>query len=345
MNWIEQKTLGLFVKTNGIISEPILGGIGHIFMLHRILPNPLNTYETNKSLAISPSHLEECIQYFISKKYVFISLDELTSILKGKEKRKEKFICFTLDDGYKDNLVYGFPVFKKYNIPFTIYITNCFPNNTAILWWYLLEKKMKEKSSLELNTIVGFKKYTWQNEKERNSVYNEIRDEIRKIPATRFRKSVLDMLAMNEEEVMDENKNLFLNWDEIRQISQEEIGCIGAHTVNHLSLKSLTDNELENEIISSKEEIEIQIKQKVNHFAYPYGGREDVGKRECELVKKLGFKTGTLNQAGNVFMKSRIQMECLPRMPLGNATTRKQMDYILNGINHFSYNRFNKLHY
>lgn len=345
MNWLNKKLLGLFVKSNGLLSAPLLGGMGHIFMLHRVLPDALHPYIFNKGLGISPDSLEYFIQHFRSKNYDFISLDELSEILTKKRNPDKKFICFTLDDGYKDNLTYGLPVFSKYQVPFTIYVTNCFPNQTALLWWYMLEKALFSKSSLQLQTPQGVKNYAWQTDVERLSCYNQIRDEIRRIPKVSFRKSILDTFQLDEATIGVQNENTFLSWDEIIQLSQNPLVTIGAHTMNHLSLTSLSDEELVDEIKFSKDEIERYIQKEVAHFAYPYGGVEDAHAREYEVIKTLGFKTATLNRPGNVFPASIKEMECLPRMPLSGSSTKEKVDYILNGINHFSYNGFKKSYY
>jgi peptidoglycan/xylan/chitin deacetylase (PgdA/CDA1 family) len=346
MNWLERKTLGLFVKTNGYISKSLLAGMGHIFMLHRVLPEKLrNAYSINRDLAITPEALEEFIQYFISKNYMFISLNELSEILAEGRNLKQKFICFTLDDGYKDNLEYGLPLFLKYNIPVTIYITNCFPNNTAILWWYMLEEVILKKSTFFLFLADGEKKFSWKNEKEGLECFSLIRNEIRRIPKPIFRNILFDAFKTDTATLSVQNTSMFLTWKEIRQLSTESLVTIGAHTMNHLSLTSLTDAELSDEIISSKAEIEKYITKEVNHFAYPYGGIEDAYSREYEFVKKAGFKTATLNKPGNIFTVSADQTECLPRMPLGNSTSKEKLEFILNGINHYSYNSFNKKYY
>ena len=51
----------------------------------------------------------------------------------------DKCIVFTLDDGYLDNYTNALPIFIKYNVPFTIYITTSFPDHKFTMWWYALE--------------------------------------------------------------------------------------------------------------------------------------------------------------------------------------------------------------
>ena len=78
------------------------------------------------------------ILYFKKLDYEIISLDQLYERLLHNSIEKP-FVCFTFDDGYVDNYEIAYPVLKKHNIPFAIYVTTSFPDNTAILWWYILE--------------------------------------------------------------------------------------------------------------------------------------------------------------------------------------------------------------
>jgi len=117
-------------------------------MLHRVSNFEKNKLFPNENMKVSPEFLENFIVELKNKGYSFISLDELHKILEKQEEVK-KCIVFTLDDGYKDNYKIAYPIFKKYNIPFTIYITTSFPNKNAILWWYGLGTIILENENLK----------------------------------------------------------------------------------------------------------------------------------------------------------------------------------------------------
>ncbi|MBL4862637.1 MAG: polysaccharide deacetylase family protein [Crocinitomicaceae bacterium] len=342
-NFIRDKTLGFFVKTKGIFSKRILGGQGHIFMLHRVLPeDQRKEYVFNKDLAITPEYLEECINYFYKKDYDFISLDELYQIVTKKKKLNKKFVVFTLDDGYRDNIEFGKPVFEKYNIPFTIYVTTCFPDNNAVLWWYLLENKINETDTLLFPTNEGDQQFSWTNKAEAATCYSELSGLIKNLPKENFRHSVKSILQIENQNITELCVKNALTWEEIKVASDHPLITIGAHSLNHLPLANLTENEAFEEMMESKRIIENKIQKKVEHFAYPYGGLSDANQREYFLAKKTGFKTATINYPGNIFYSSSQHTECLPRMPLGNTTTLEKLENIINGITHFGANGFNK---
>jgi peptidoglycan/xylan/chitin deacetylase (PgdA/CDA1 family) len=341
--FLKNKILGFFVKTNGIFSAPLFAGRGIIFMLHRVLPEKERAiFSLTKGLAISPEKLEEFVITLKNKGYQFFSLDEISACFENNVKLPKKFICFTLDDGYKDNLVYGLPIFKKYQVPFTLYITNCFPNGTAILWWYLFENHAKFSNELVLSSSFGKIKFSWENETEAFNQFTQVSEAIKSIPATEL-KSVLSIgFGLPETEFEKQCKSVTLSWDEIIQLSKEPLVTIGAHTMNHVSVKQQATGLAKEEIQASKLEIERYINKEVCHFAYPFGGAFDVDSETIEIVKKVGYKTATLNQPGNIFKSNKHSKFALARLPLGNRVDGERMNYYLNGIYHFSVNGFIK---
>ena len=95
-------------------------GFGTVYMLHRVCPHNPQALYPNENLKVSPEFLEKFI-IKKQKKYDFISLDSLADMLTSEtgrtneqtNKRTKPFICFTLDDGYKDmpfTLPLAFPI-------------------------------------------------------------------------------------------------------------------------------------------------------------------------------------------------------------------------------------------
>jgi peptidoglycan/xylan/chitin deacetylase (PgdA/CDA1 family) len=346
MNWIKKKILGLFVKSNGKLSCPFFSGKGIIFMLHRVLPEEeRNQFTLNKDLAITPEKLEEFILFFNQKGYVFISLDELADWLDGKINIQQKFICLTFDDGYQDNLIYGLPILKKHNVPATIYVTNCLPNGTAIMWWYLFENHLKSHSKFVLNSSKGISEFHWTDEQDAFSQFGQVSEAIKIIPGNELKDVLSLSFGLSASEMEKQRESISLSWDEIKELANEPLITIGAHTMNHISVRQQTEQLVFEEMKSSKSEIEKHIGKEVVHFAYPFGGEFDVSKRDLQLAAKAGFKTSTLNQAGNIFKSNKKNKQALARMPLGYTTDNERMSNYLNGIYHFSVNGFKKEKY
>lgn len=287
-------------------------GIATIFMLHRVNYIEKDKLLPNENMKVSPEFLENFISELKKRGYSFISLDELYEILKNQKKVK-KCIVFTLDDGYKDNYEIAYPIFKKYDVPFTIYLTTSFPNKNVILWWYILEDLILENDFLE----VGKDKYVCKNYEDKNKAFLKIREKILKLNQKNLLNELNIMFKDYKIDWFSKNKQLCMSWEDVINISKDSLCTIGSHTVNHYAFNKLTEDEIIKEIIDANKEIEEKLNKKVEHFAYPFGSRNEIKEREMRIVKSLNFKTVTTTRNGNIYLEHKNFMNCcLPRIML-----------------------------
>lgn len=94
---------------------------GEIWMLHRVRPN-LTANEGICVYEITPGRLSNIIQTYLDAGYVFVSMNTVADIIRKSNFFVHKFVAVTLDDGYEDNYIYAYPIFKRFQIPFCIYI-------------------------------------------------------------------------------------------------------------------------------------------------------------------------------------------------------------------------------
>ena len=287
-------------------------GMITIFMLHRVYPFEANKLHPNENMKVSPEFLDKFIVELQSKGYEFISLDRVHEILKNGEKVKKQ-IVFTLDDGYFDNYTIAYPIFKKYNVPFTIYVTTSFPEYEAILWWYVLEDLILSHEYLKL---CNGKTYECESKEQKEEVFLEIRKIILNFKKENFLDSLNELFCYYEIDWFSKNRELCMSWDQIIELSKDQICTMAGHTKNHYALNKLSTEEIKSEIIEANKMIEEKINKKIEHFAYPFGSRVEIGQREFDIVKSLGFKTTTTTRRGTIYKEHKNHLECLPRIML-----------------------------
>ena len=108
-------------------------GLGRILMLHRVVEN--RSDGENRELEVNPQFLEQTIKDYCNQGYRFVSVNDACSII-AKGRSKQPFVCLTFDDGYRDTFDLAYPLLKKLNIPFVVYVTTGFVDGTASMWWY-----------------------------------------------------------------------------------------------------------------------------------------------------------------------------------------------------------------
>src|SRR5947208_11836510 len=96
------------------LAAPYVGGDGVILMLHQVTPEQPRDFEPNGILKVTPDFLDGVIHEVCAAGFEIIALDDVKSRLQGASGQKP-FAVFTLDDGYKDNRDFAYPVFKRHN--------------------------------------------------------------------------------------------------------------------------------------------------------------------------------------------------------------------------------------
>ncbi len=256
----EMKVLGKIKRKIHNLSLPELGVV---LMLHRVVDSR-SRIAANRDLEITADFLEKTILEYRQKGYTFVNLDEVADIIE-KGNTKHKFVCFTFDDGYRDNYEIAYPIFKKYNIPFTIYVTTDFYEQKALLWWYVLE-----------DLCVTDEEFLTYREKIFNLKTAEIESAFKEwFPGRNY-------------SFADTVNKMSLTVAQIRELSDSGLCCIGSHTVTHPRLDKLTPEEQRYEISTSKNKLEAIVGKQVEHFAFPYGCYNAA---TVPIVAECGYKT------------------------------------------------------
>jgi len=238
---------------------------GIILMLHRVI-DERSLLENNRMLEITPAFLEQTILKYKSAGYSFFSIDEVQRQVESRKRTRNKFVCFTFDDGYVDNFELAYPVFQKHQCPFAIYITTDFPDRKALFWWYHLQDVLLKNEKVKLNGV----EYDCSDLNKKNHAFVEIRMNF--VPNFDIAlKSLEQLFQENDCSARPEINTLSMSWDQISDLAADPLCTIGAHTVSHPALTMLSDEEIRKEMSDGKKKIEDRINKPVKHFAYPYG--------------------------------------------------------------------------
>lgn len=299
------------------VFRPFYSGIGTILMFHRIAEKVDSPrIKKNARNDVSPQFLETLISHFLKNDYAIVSLDEVHDTLANQRTPKKKFISFTFDDGYVDSYTRVYPIFRKFHLPFAVYVSTNFPDKKAFLWWYALEELVMERDSIRFT--FGGRDYSFASSTgaEKDSAFHAIRNMAIKQSMDAMQSLLRDLFESYGVNFQEYTERLTLNWQQIEEMSAEPLVTIGAHTINHFALNRLAEEQARGEIEDCRKILELHTGKRVEHFSYPYGSSGEAGKREFDMVKSLGFKTATTTRKGNIFSGHRGHLECLPRIPV-----------------------------
>ena len=296
-----------------------------VYLLHRVDYKNSNNLSGNENMKITPSLLE---QFIISKKkqdHVFCSVSELKNILTIGGSLEKK-IVMTLDDGYLDNFLIAYPIFKKYNIPFTIFVTPSFIEGTKVLWWYYIEDKILRNDNLLFNgELINISTF-----KDKNLFFFKVRDFLlKRINSQNSAELLLQKhFDFKYNEIENFSKSYMMNWAMIKDlVENEKLFTLGGHTLEHLPLANLSKFESYKQIVDGNMFLLKQSKKDISAFAYPFGSPNEASLREFKNVKKTNLDIAFTTRYGNVYALHRFCTEALPRIEL---TDNYIQDYISN---------------
>ena len=300
--------------------------LGYILAFHRIMSaSKKRILDSNRLLEVTTQRFEQIIDFFISHNYEFISIDQLYMQLLNKINRN-RFVLLTFDDGYKDTYDNAFPILQQYNIPFTLYLTTSYPNNTFLHWRLLLDDYIQTTEVIEIlhqSRVMRYRTFT-QMEKVFAC------DQIVQMVQTSSPDSRVDLLTsvfhLSIDDIAAYSRSISISWEEILKMSETTLVTIGAHSVNHPQFSRISTDQMRFEILQSIKEIETRLHRKVEHFAYPYGGTTEIGSRECETAKGCHLKTSVTTCPRYVSAECSEKLECLPRVVVSEQTNLQKLD-------------------
>lgn len=320
-------------------------GVGALLTLHHVQPElGEDRFAPNRILSVTPEFLDRTIERIRDLSYDIVALDEVQRRLIEKDFRKP-FVSFTLDDGYADNYVHSFPVFRKHRVPFTIYLCTGLMDGSADPWWSTLEEIVLKQQSLEV-TLDGVRQvFTAESTREKYRAFESIYWALRQMPLAA---QLATMRDLREEYLGDADAHAspaeYLSPEMIAEMQASGLLTIGAHTVNHHALSKLSDDELRDEMSRGRDVLEQQTGERPRHFAYPYGDAGSAARREFEMAEELGFQTAVSTRKGVLFPEHGEHLHALPRISLnGDYQQTRNVELFLGGVPFALFHRFRRL--
>src|SRR5947209_6652385 len=140
----------LYFTGSHLALKPFFSGIGAILTLHHVRPARQDAFQPNRLLEVTPEFLEEVIERLRRADIDLVSLDEMRRRLLDRTFWR-RFVCFTFDDGYCDNLTHAYPILRRHRVPFAVYVPTSFPDRIGELWWIALEAVIARNDRIGLD--------------------------------------------------------------------------------------------------------------------------------------------------------------------------------------------------
>ncbi len=301
--------------------------------MHHVKPeDATDRSDPNAILSITPQTLEMAIEVALEAGLIPVHLHDLPRLL-SEQTGTRKYVAFTLDDGYRNNAEFAAPVFARYSIPYTIFITTGFVERKRSMWWRTIAALVTETDSFQFDFGGGTVDVCSESPSQITAAFARLvqfmqcfdEDEaVARIDAAAQTVGI-DAISLVDESVM--------NPSELRTLALDPLVHLGAHTVTHVNLRRVDDKRLAKEIAESTESMQRYAGYRPRSFAYPYGWKAAVGEREIRAVSEAGFDVGVTTQPGVLQQTGVMPAAAIPRISLnGNFQKKRYIKALVSGL-------------
>ncbi len=292
-------------------------GCGAVFMIQRIKPMESTLLSRGAISETDPQLLEEMIALVSALRLDVISIEQMQKRLMQRD-FSQRFVCFTFDGAYRSIRTAVFPLFKKHNLPFTVYTATDFLDRPLLPWWLSLEVLMNECDtvSLEIGSVREGARCRRHSEK--------------KVAYARF----FQLLAQHDPQTrvavigaalkkhgldgMDAARHEMLSSDELKELARSGLVTIGSQGGGSLPLRELGYDRARESIEQSIQTLEKATGQRPRTLSYPGGISANVTPRDVEIAKSLDLESAVTAVEGAIWPEHVRELLSLPRIALDN---------------------------
>lgn len=307
-------------------------GAGAVLMLHQVTAEPPPAFSPNRILRVTPNFLEATIRQVRDAGFDIVSMDEVARRLDSPDGSRP-FVAFTLDDAYRDNLLEAYPVFRRNDVPFTIYAPTDYLDGRGELWWIALERVIAATDTLTAEIHKSGETFATRTVGEKSLAFHRIYWRLRGIDETVARAEVRRLCEAHGIDGAHLCRELIMTWDELKSMANDPLVTIGAHTCRHYAVARLPEAVAHREMADSKLRIERELRRPCRHFSFPFGDEASAGPRDFALAREVGFETAVTTRKGVVRLDRPASARAIPRVSLnGDYQDARYVKVLLSGV-------------
>lgn len=241
------------------------------------------------SLVMTEKDFERHVQFISNYLNIMHPNEFLVKMREGTLPPRSCIITF--DDGFASTLNKAYPILRKYNMPFIVFISTGFVSN------------LKPWDDHILQSII----YSAQFQGKKIIMFDDLKIEFDYSNSSKIKETKMRLFQIFQDKISFQKRERFLAFvretlnarnspDYPRMLTEDEVQylsangvVIGAHTEWHVSVEADGPEIFYQQVNQSKKTLEGITGKRIYHFAYPYGL-----KRHCvnavELIRECGFQ-------------------------------------------------------
>lgn len=237
--------------------------------------------------------IEQALDYCLANGYKIISLEQAVLLSRQPYLNRERYVCFTIDDGFYDQGEHIAKLFELKKAPLTFFLATDMVDKGHWSWDYQLEYVINKSSSDKLTIRINDQLQNWvlTSNAEKTLCKRSLQTLLKKLPIESTEQIVKEISIQLNVKIPQQAPDAYrtLTWSMVKALESDLIQ-FGPHTQSHTVLSQLDNERALREISGSMERLKQELNKPVNIFCYPTGREtKDFGEREKKMVKEQGF--------------------------------------------------------
>jgi peptidoglycan/xylan/chitin deacetylase (PgdA/CDA1 family) len=271
-----------------------------ILTYHRILERKGPRECVQDGMFVDPETFDAHLR-FLKKHFRIVPIRELTST-SDRNAGRRPLCVLTFDDGWIDFHENAYPVLKSHAVPATVFLATGFIETGRRMWPDRVSRLYQERNVSQAKRV--------RQGDSSNPIVNRLEDikgTIRQQSETAIgllKKYRLDRIERVISELSDRwgcddrsQDRDFLSWREVREMQSSGLVSFGSHTAGHQILTTLSGDEIERELVESRNAL---IREGVADpsyitFCYPNGDYDD---KIVRMVANAGYRLAVTTERG-----------------------------------------------
>jgi peptidoglycan/xylan/chitin deacetylase (PgdA/CDA1 family) len=275
-----------------------------VFMYHGLAAAPDTRWRHDR---VAPEELDRELAWVRAHMEIRRLRDWIDAPLTG---RSRPGAAITFDDGLLSVLTLARPILDRHGCPATVFLCPGLIERGELPWFERLYRILRVSGRLR--------------------DFESLCTAIKVLPVD-AQEAAIDRLRQEHgvagDEASDEGR--LLTWEEVNELGKGGLVDFGAHTMNHRILSSLSPEEQDEEIRTSRTEIVRRVGS-CDLFAYPNGRRGDFTDTTVDIIRKVGF-AGAVTVIPKL-MRPGADRFRLPRIGVGPRAGRPHFALRASGL-------------
>ena len=309
------------VRPISMLADLFASQRGCLMTFHRGAPAALWERLPNRDFYLDTTFLDQFLGYLKQNAWDVVTIEEATHrAMNGRG----RFVNFSIDDCYRDAYEEVVPLFRRHNVPVTLFVTTGIPDGTLPLWAAGLEDTLLDSDRITLEDGA----MAVPDLAAKRAAFYRIADswdgpQAAKCYAAFCQLNRIDMEAMHWKHA--------ISWEMLEELSADPLVEIGGHTMTHARVSSLSSERAAFELQGCRDRLIEQLGIPARHFAFPYGRSGDCGPRDFSIAQQAGYASASTTRKGLVLQGQ--DPYSLPRCTInGSDRSVATMELHLSGM-------------